>query len=143
MADVGASSVPVFVDLDGDGDFDMLVGDAVGDISYLENTGTAISPAFASETDPFGVGASGTYYIYPTVADIDSDGDLDLFAGDQNGDIEFFRNNGEAFMSFFDFPVTNPFGLIDIGGGAVPSFTDLDGDGDLDAIIGESNTNIN
>src|SRR4051812_45133081 len=38
----------------------------------------------------------------------------------------------------FGAPVTNPFGLTDIGAVARPTFADIDGDGDLDACIGRS-----
>src|SRR6187399_1660527 len=38
----------------------------------------------------------------------------------------------------FGAPVTDPFGLTDIGNGANPALADIDGDGDLDAFIGRS-----
>ena len=136
LADVGVESAPAFADLDGDGDFDVLVGDNTGNISYFENTGDANNPAFASETDPFGTGTSEPY-SYPTVADIDNDGDLDLFAGDGEGRIEFFRNTGDFIEVTFDAPSTNPFGLSDIGSRITPTFGDFDGDGDLDIITSE------
>jgi hypothetical protein len=36
------------VDIDGDGDFDVFVGAYDGNILFLQNTGTANSPAFAA-----------------------------------------------------------------------------------------------
>ncbi|NET42696.1 hypothetical protein [Okeania sp. SIO2B3] len=39
-------------------------------------------------------------------------------------------------------PTTNPFGLKDVGSNAVPTFADIDGDGDSDAFIGASNGKI-
>ena len=54
------SSTPSFADLDGDGDLDAVVGEAVGTLHYFENTGSAIAPAFTERTgaaNPFnGVG---------------------------------------------------------------------------------------
>ena len=40
-------SAPTAVDIDGDGDLDLVVGDASGQIHLLENEGTATDPAFA------------------------------------------------------------------------------------------------
>jgi hypothetical protein len=37
----------------------------------------------------------------------------------------------------------NPFGLADVGSYGAPSFADLDGDGDLDAIVGNTSGNLN
>lgn len=36
----------------------------------------------------------------------------------------------------FSSPVTNAFGLSDVGYSAKPTFADLNGDGDLDALVG-------
>jgi VCBS repeat-containing protein len=38
--------------------------------------------------------------------------------------------------------VENPFGLEDVGGLATPTFADIDGDGDLDAFVGNGDGNI-
>ncbi|MGB1636665.1 MAG: FG-GAP repeat domain-containing protein, partial [Flavobacteriales bacterium] len=51
------SPYPAFGDLDGDGDLDLVVGDASGQIHLLENEGTATDPAFApvpADASPFG-----------------------------------------------------------------------------------------
>src|SRR5687768_10374120 len=41
----------------------------------------------------------------------------------------------------FKYIATNPFGLSDVGFSASPTFVDIDGDGDMDAFIGESSGN--
>ncbi|MBD2388785.1 hypothetical protein [Cylindrospermum sp. FACHB-282] len=38
-------------------------------------------------------------------------------------------------------PITNPFGLTDVGFYAAPTFADIDGDGDLDAFVGNLDGN--
>lgn len=131
---------PEFGDIDGDGDFDAFVGGANGSIYYFENVGTADSPAFADPVeDPFslvdlGPGAS----VHPAFADIDDDGDLDLFIGLHSGSIAYFENIGSGSNPTFAAPGTNPFSLTDVGEHAAPTFVDIDDDDDLDALVGES-----
>ncbi|MGB1019460.1 MAG: FG-GAP repeat domain-containing protein, partial [Chitinophagales bacterium] len=48
--DAGSSSAPTFVDIDNDGDFDMLSGEFGGFFKYYENTGTISSPTFVEQT---------------------------------------------------------------------------------------------
>ena len=36
----------------------------------------------------------------------------------------------------------NPFNNINVGSYSTPTFADVDGDGDLDAVVGESNGNL-
>jgi hypothetical protein len=43
--DVGDAARPAFADLDGDGDFDLLVGNLAGNLEYFENTGDAAVPS--------------------------------------------------------------------------------------------------
>ncbi|MFT4568768.1 MAG: hypothetical protein ACI9FN_003737 [Saprospiraceae bacterium] len=51
-------------------------------------------------------------------------------------------NQAEA-QSFTLSPNPTPFGLSDVGTHSAPTLADIDGDGDLDAFVGESNGNIN
>ena len=80
--------------------------------------------------------------LFPELADIDGDGDLDLFAGDVYGQSHFRRNTGTATSPAFASPSTNPFGLTAAYGLAAPALTDLDRDGDLDLLVGESYGNL-
>jgi hypothetical protein len=136
LADVGDNASPTFGDLDGDGDFDALVGSFLGNLFFLQNTGTASAPAFAAPvTNPFGLANVGLS-SYPMLGDLDGDGDLDVAIGSNSGDVLFFRNTGTAGAPAFDAPLTNPFGLARVGGSASPELADVDGDGDLDALVG-------
>ncbi|MBX9256283.1 cadherin-like domain-containing protein [Desmonostoc muscorum CCALA 125] len=128
-------------DIDGDGDLDAFVKDYYGDILYYQNTGTASSPSFAAPlTNPFGL-TNGGIYSFLTLADIEGDGDLDVFVGNNQGNTLFYRNSGTATAPAFSFEDTNPFGLTNVAGLAVPTFADIDGDGDLDAFVGNSGGN--
>jgi hypothetical protein len=137
LADVGNSARPAFADLDGDGDLDALVGNSAGASIWLANTGTAAAPAFAAPvTNPFGL-TSVNFYSAPALADVDLDGDLDALIGDRDGNTQFFANTGGATAPAFAAPTANPFGLSRVGRNAIPTFADVDGDGDVDGFVGD------
>ncbi|MBW4641512.1 MAG: VCBS repeat-containing protein [Goleter apudmare HA4340-LM2] len=141
LTDVGFSATPTFADIDGDGDLDAFVGNSNGNLLFYRNTGTATNPVFATPTtNPFNLTDVGNFAA-PTFADIDGDGDLDAFVGNSNGNTFFYRNTGNATNPVFATPTTNPFNLTDVGNFAKPTFADIDGDGDLDAFMGNSDGN--
>ncbi len=141
LASAGFDTSPAFADLDGDGDLDAFIGEFYGNTIFFANTGTASAPAFAPpSTNPFGLADMG-FVVSPAFADLDGDGDLDAFVGEELGSTIFFANTGTASVPAFAAPSTNPFGLADVGYDASPAFVDVDGDGDLDAFIGEFNGN--
>ena len=137
LSNVDVHASPTFVDIDGDGDLDAFVGDLYGNTMFFSNTGTTSSPAFAVPViNPFGLTDVG-FSADPTFVDIDNDGDLDAFLGESSGDTLFFQNTGTASNPVFTTPVSNSFGLSFVGYTPAPTFVDIDGDGDLDAFIGE------
>ncbi|SEF90283.1 FG-GAP-like repeat-containing protein [Nitrosomonas ureae] len=132
-------SFRAMVDIDGDNDLDGFAGNYDGTISFLRNMGTATHPVFAAPiTNPFGLKDVGSKSA-PTFVDIDNDGDLDAFVGNNGGNTRFFRNEGTANNPKFVAAGINPFGLSDVGFRAGPTFADIDGDGDFDAFIGNGN----
>ena len=87
--DVGRRSAPTFGDLDGDGDFDMLIGREAPGLQYYRNDGTPEEPLFIEDTSyDVTVPALST----PSLVDIDADGDLDFFSGGHGGGIVFYWN---------------------------------------------------
>jgi VCBS repeat-containing protein len=137
LTNVGAYAAPTLADIDGDGDLDAFVGEFVGNTLYYQNTGNASNPSFGSpQTNPFGLTDVG-FLAKPTFADIDGDGDLDAFVGSNYGNTLYYQNTGSASNPSFASPTENPFGLTDVGAYAAPTFADIDGDGDLDAFVGE------
>ncbi|MDX2286709.1 MAG: FG-GAP-like repeat-containing protein [Bacteroidia bacterium] len=139
--DVGGDSQLAFVDIDNDGDLDAFIGESDGFINFYRNTGTVSSPTFSSITgssNPFnGVDIGSASAI--AFVDIDGDGDQDAFIGESTGIINYYRNGGTASApSFAEITgPTNPFNGVDVGAFSIPSFADLDGDGDFDCLVGE------
>ena len=102
LIDVGDNAKPTFVDIDGDDDLDAFIGNNAGETWFFRNnaaTGLNVDPVFvASATDttngpfnPFGLTNVG-FNASPAFADIDSDGDLDAFIGNDSGETLYFLN---------------------------------------------------
>ncbi len=138
----GSYAAPHFVDLDGDGDLDAVIGTYEDGLRYFENTGTALAPVFEEQVgagvNPFD-GFTFDYYSKPAFGDVDGDGDEDVIVGDYVGVIHYLENVGTAGAPAFEQRVggANPFAAIDVGDYSAPTLGDIDGDGDLDLIVGD------
>ena len=143
--DYGDTSVKgmAFGDLNDDGLPDALVNKS-GTLYYLENT-TGDSDDNISFADPvetsFSVNNNGT----PTLVNIDYDENLELFVGNGDGTVSYYKYEADT-SSSLGFTLTenevgNPLDGIDVGNSAVPNFTDYDSDSDLDVFI-SSNSGI-
>jgi hypothetical protein len=132
-------SVPRFVDIDGDGDQDVMIAEYYGNIVYYENTGTKSNPQFTkSGNNPFGLTPPNIAYItFPEFADLDGDGDQDMLLGEYDGALAYYQNTGTATNPAFAARVNEPFGLDSAYYNAIPTFVDIDDDGDLDLLVGE------
>lgn len=85
---------PTFGDMDNDGDLDLLVGTERGDLIYAENTGGMDNPVqFSEKTITWKNILVGKQSV-PQIADINRDGLLDLIVGEQNGNLNYFPNQG-------------------------------------------------
>ena len=136
---------PVMADIDADGDLDLLGRSPWnGEVGFVENTGTSVSPVFATVQDsPFGI-VNTVATEMPTFVDLDNDGDLDYVSFEGSAGLFYYsENTGTAASPAFGTAALNTFGLNAIGGSypiASISFGDLDGDGDLDMLCGERTT---
>jgi hypothetical protein len=132
---------PALADIDGDLDPDLFVGEggwqgpgAGGNIHYYENLGTPSIPDWTLVTDAWlGLDVGG--WSTPAFADIDDDGDLDLFLGDEAGTLTFVQNTGTPTAPAWAAPV-QPYADLHLGAFSAPAFFDLDQDGDLDMLVG-------
>lgn len=128
------NSAPWLTDLDGDGDLDLLVGGSDGQIWLFRNRGGPNGAKFTLETRRLAGINVGNDSI-PVTVDIDGDGDQDLFVGNRNGLIIFYRNNGTAFVPKFRL-VSTRFGNITVKKNAAPGFFDWNGDKQMDLVVG-------
>jgi hypothetical protein len=138
--DVGRDSAPALADLDGDGDLDLVAGGYDGTFRYFENTGTSTSPAFVQRTgaaNPLNGEDLGAI-AWPTLGDLDGDGDRDLVAGKLDGTLAYFENTGNPTSPAFvqRTGAANPLNTRDVGDYSTPALGDVDGDGDLDLVVG-------
>ncbi len=130
---------PAFADLDNDGDEDFITGAWDGRIYCFENTGNKSSPVWEYRPLWF-LGVDIGNYSIPALADLDNDGDYDLTIGEQSGRLACFWNIGTPQAPSFNIHEadTSIYSNIDVGSNSAPAFIDIDDDGDLDLIIGES-----
>ncbi len=132
--DVGSSSSPFLMDVDGDSDLDLAIGGFNGTLSFYENTGNPASYEFTSNPAYFGtldIGDNST----PFFIDYNEDDVLDLFSGSRNGEMFYFRNDGNNISPIWSL-ITNQFIHDNFGGNTFPCFFDIDNDTDSDLFLG-------
>lgn len=138
---VTGNSTPTEVDLDADGDLDVVVGKDDGTLVYLENTGTATDPVYEARLgsenpfDGFDFGDNSA----PLAVDYEGDGDFDMAVGRADGSVGYLENTGSATNPSFTKRTgsDNPFSELAVAGEAKLAQADLDGDQDLDIIAGK------
>jgi hypothetical protein len=134
--DLGASYhyAPALADLNADGRLELLLGTWNDGVLFFANRGTPQQPQWVQDTTRT-IRLTRGSNTTPALVDIDDDGDLDLFAGEASGTLNFYRNAGTSADPRFEL-VSDEFDGIDVGRRSHPAFVDLDGDGDFDLVVG-------
>lgn len=142
--DVGGFALPQAVDIDGDCDLDLITGSSAGRLFFFQNIGNGGNPVFQLASTNFGGITIGGFAptAIPTFADIDADGDWDLFVGKDDGTVSFYRNTGSRTSPIFSLITTQYLGLT-VNTNPAFCFGDIDADGDLDLFVGEWRFNGN
>ena len=134
------------VDLDGDSDFDLILGSyAHDDLIYYENIGDRTEPEFVFVTDNYlGFDRNDTEFD-PVFSDIDLDGDLDLLIShkydrDYRSKLHFYENVGDSHEPDWEFITDDYQGWFSSGlvNHAYVDCGDYDADGDPDILLSQS-----
>jgi len=139
--DVGQFATPQLVDVNRDGDLDLIIGERGGRIEYYENIGTALAPNFVSipTNDFFGgvdmMPSCCTGYNVPFLTPIDTSGEYYLFTAGEDGWIHLYGNVEDDLAGTFGL-ADSTVGNIDLGLRTSISGADINGDGALELVIG-------
>lgn len=139
---VKGPAAPFLVDFDNDGQLDLLVGDADGQIQLFPNM-TMVDRKLTFQP---GIEVLRVYEgAIPYVADWNNDGRKDLVVGLASGFVKLFLNKGQDNAPAFDADgvvlLANG-AALQVAGKAAPAVVDYDGDGNKDLVVGSGNGSV-
>ncbi|HEX8850032.1 MAG TPA: FG-GAP-like repeat-containing protein [Gemmatimonadaceae bacterium] len=123
VAELHGAEKGYFVDLDHDGDLDLLLLGAQRTV-YRNN----LDGTFSDATAAFGLAGAGDDAAY---GDFDGDGRTDLYVARERGGDALYHNGGAE--RFTD--VIGSSGIVGLGGSGAVASTDYDNDGSLDLFV--------
>ncbi len=110
---------------------DAIVGDLSGHFYFHRNTGFG----YVFESDVLSFVSLGGWSA-PRLVDMDNDNDLDIVAGNENGNLFYFENQGTPSTPDW-VEVAGYFGSIDVGTDCAPTVGDLSMNSSLDIVTGD------
>ncbi|MBI2428326.1 MAG: T9SS type A sorting domain-containing protein [Ignavibacteriales bacterium] len=122
-----------FVDIDGDADNDLFIFDRDEQLLFYRNEQGAF---YFEPQQTFGISVGSWFHF----VDIDGDGDQDCFTNGEFSEVRLYTNTGNASAPSFQMTVAV---ILDTSGNemfserfSVPTFADIDADGDFDFFSG-------
>ena len=133
---VGEYSAPVFVDINHNDHLDLIIGSGKGSVELYTNNG---NNTFRKATTI--IEGHNLNNTSPTIGDIDGDGILDLIVGESKGSISVHKGrwvNGTLTYDNKGTTLKTGNQSANVGQFPVPSIGDIDGDGEIELIIGDA-----
>lgn len=137
-------------DTNKNGQFGLLFGHiSCSNLVHLENQGSGLTPSFSIPLYDFpsGQAIQVSAFAYASPLDVNFDGNMDLLVSTNTTDNVNYTQNFQQNLVYFQkegtqlSKISNSFlqqDMIDVGENASPVFWDVDEDGDLDLLIGNS-----
>ncbi len=151
--DLGGGSIPNLVDIDADGDNDLIIAtqgeytqtyNSNDHLVLFLNTGSKTHANFVLTDSNFlqiNSGAPKIQRMVPSFGDLNGDKKPDLLIGDLNGKLHYFENTSVGSTLSFA-KVSDDYLTIFGGTSAAPQLFDLNKDGKLDIILGRKNGSV-
>jgi hypothetical protein len=140
VLDIGQNAAPFVIDINKNGQMDLLIGEYNGNINLYENTASSGNINLQLVTDSLGkITTTSEFmpfgYSSVSVADVDLDGRLDLWVGGYNNVLEFVSNIEDSILSKVN-PVQIESLPQQMGRRVVPLYTDFTTQQDGTLLIG-------
>lgn len=136
--DVGANATPHFVDLDRDGDQDLIIGERNGNINWYDNIGTPTAPSFRLILDSLG-GVDVSQYFTTIGSGVpivfEENGEYQLLIGSQSGYLHHYGNIEADLYGTFTLVDSTYYNIYE-GPQSAPAMVDINGDSLLDLVTG-------
>jgi len=149
--DVYGCPSPNFVDIDKDGDLDIIAGEFLDRVSYFENIGSRSEPEYALgrflRTGAGEVLHLDLEMLQVVVFDWNDDSNPDIFVGKEDGRVVLMLGTGRFSDGIPEFTppryLSQEADSLKVGALTTPDSVDWDGDGDEDIIAGDTAGYIN